>query len=65
LVRGAAGGVGSMAVQFGKVFGAHVTALAGGRNLDLVRELGADEERARVRAAARHERDNFRDFSGR
>ncbi|MCK1817062.1 NAD(P)-dependent alcohol dehydrogenase [Streptomyces sp. XM4011] len=43
LVRGAAGGVGSMAVQFGKVFGAHVTALAGGRNLDLVRELGADE----------------------
>ncbi|MFH9617245.1 NAD(P)-dependent alcohol dehydrogenase [Streptomyces pratensis] len=43
LVRGGAGGVGSVAVQLGKALGAHVTALAGGRNLDFVRELGADE----------------------
>ena len=43
LVRGGSGGVGSVAVQVGKVMGAHVTALAGGSNLDFVRELGADE----------------------
>ncbi|TDQ55557.1 NAD(P)-dependent alcohol dehydrogenase [Actinorugispora endophytica] len=43
LVRGASGGVGNTAVQLGRAFGAHVTALAGARNLDLVRELGADE----------------------
>jgi NADPH:quinone reductase-like Zn-dependent oxidoreductase len=42
LVRGAAGGVGSVAVQLGKALGAHVTALAGARNVDWVAELGAD-----------------------
>ncbi|MEU8659546.1 NAD(P)-dependent alcohol dehydrogenase [Actinoplanes philippinensis] len=41
LVRGAAGGVGCVAVQLGRALGAHVTALAGARHLDRVRELGA------------------------
>lgn len=43
LVRGASGGVGSVAVQIGKLLGAHVVALAGVKNLDFVRGLGADE----------------------
>ncbi|HUQ58073.1 NAD(P)-dependent alcohol dehydrogenase [Lentzea sp.] len=42
LVRGATGGVGSIAVQLGRYLGAHVTAMAGQRNLEWVRELGAD-----------------------
>lgn len=41
LVRGGSGGV--VAVQLGRALGAHVTALAGARNLDLVRDLGAHE----------------------
>ncbi|WP_425566639.1 NAD(P)-dependent alcohol dehydrogenase [Nonomuraea roseoviolacea] len=43
LVRGGSGGVGVVAVQLGRALGAHVTALAGARNLDLVRDLGAHE----------------------
>ncbi|SEO84984.1 NADPH:quinone reductase [Amycolatopsis saalfeldensis] len=43
LVRGAAGGVGAIAVQLGHAMGAHVTALTGAGTVDLVRELGADE----------------------
>lgn len=42
LVRGAAGGVGSMAVQLGALLGAHVTALASAGDLEFVRALGAD-----------------------
>ncbi|MFJ4828931.1 NAD(P)-dependent alcohol dehydrogenase [Streptomyces sp. NPDC088747] len=41
LVRGAGGGVGSAAIQLGNAYGAHVTALAGAHNLDLVSDLGA------------------------
>ncbi|MFJ6609109.1 NAD(P)-dependent alcohol dehydrogenase [Streptomyces sp. NPDC091289] len=43
LVRGASGGVGSVAVQLGKALGAHVTGLASAKNADFVREMGADE----------------------
>lgn len=43
LVRGAAGGVGSFAVQLGRWKGAHVIGAASARNVDFVRSLGADE----------------------
>jgi NADPH:quinone reductase-like Zn-dependent oxidoreductase len=43
LVIGAAGGVGSFAVQLAKAFGAHVTGVAGTAQADLVRSIGADD----------------------
>src|SRR4029450_12458807 len=43
LVVGAAGGVGSFAVQLAKAFGAHVTGVAGPTQAELVRSIGADE----------------------
>ncbi len=43
LIHGAAGGVGSYAVQFAKQAGARVLVTAQGRNADLLRSLGADE----------------------
>jgi NADPH:quinone reductase and related Zn-dependent oxidoreductases len=42
LINGAAGGVGTFAVQIAKAMGADVTGVCGTRNADLARSIGAD-----------------------
>jgi len=43
IINGAAGGVGHIAIQIAKIMGAHVIAIASGKNKDFVLSLGADE----------------------
>jgi NADPH:quinone reductase-like Zn-dependent oxidoreductase len=43
LIHGAGGGVGTFAVQIAKALGAHVTAVTGPKNVDVIKSLGADE----------------------
>jgi len=43
LIQGAAGGVGHVAVQIAKAWGAYVIGTGSAGNLDYIRELGADE----------------------
>ena len=43
VVYGASGSIGTAGVQLAKHFGAHITAVCGTKNVELVRSLGADE----------------------
>ena len=51
-VYGASGAMGTATVQLAKHFGAHVTAVCNGKNVELVRSLGAD-------AVVDYEREDF------
>ena len=58
LINGAAGGVGTFAVQIAKTLGATVTAVCSARNVEMVRSIGADE-------VVDYGRDDFTSASGR
>lgn len=65
LVIGAGGGVGTLAVQVAKAFGAHVTGVASASKLALVRSLGADEVIDYTREALAGRWDAIVDTAGR
>jgi NADPH:quinone reductase-like Zn-dependent oxidoreductase len=43
LIQAGAGGVGSLAIQIAKILGLHVTTTTSTKNIELVRQLGADD----------------------
>ena len=68
LVIGASGGVGSFAVQLATALGGHVDAVAGTKNLELVRSLGAEhvfDYQAEDFAGTDHRYDLILDIGGR
>ena len=65
LVTGAAGGVGSFAIQIAKAFGAEVTGVCSSGKVDLVRSLGADEVIDYTRQGSGQRYDLILDTAGR
>ncbi|HTB98181.1 MAG TPA: NAD(P)-dependent alcohol dehydrogenase [Terracidiphilus sp.] len=59
LINGAAGGVGTFAVQIAKSMGARVTGVCSTRNIDLVRSIGADRVLDYTREAFSHAAERY------
>ncbi len=64
LVLGATGSVGSAAVSLGRYLGLHVTAVASTKNIELARELGAQDVIDYTKEALRGEYDGILDVMG-
>ena len=59
LIHAGSGGVGTLAIQIAKHFGAHVATTVGKRNMELVKSLGADEVIDYKRQAFENELSDF------